>query len=154
MHPDDAALGGDHEDVVALSDLKHADHGAVAAAGLDVDDALAGATLEAIFVERRALAVAALGDRQDLRALLHDIGGDDLVALVHLDAAHAGRAAAHPAHLVLREADGHAELGGDHDLASAIRAARGDDGVAILEADGLDAARAGMGIGLELGLLD
>src|SRR5436309_1942344 len=121
--------------------------------GVEVDDALAGATLQAVLVERRALAVAALGDCEDLRALLHDVGRDDLVTLVHVDAAHAGGAAAHRSHLVLGEADGHAELGRDHHLAIAIGAASGDHRVTVLEADGLDAARPWMRVRLELGLL-
>src|SRR5205823_13951161 len=151
---DDLALGRDHENVVTASQLQHADHGAVATAGLDVDDALARAALQAVLVERRALAVAAQGDREDLRALLHDVGRDDLVTLVHVDAAHAGGAAAHRAHLVLGKPDGHAELGGDHHLARPIGAAGGDHLVAVLEADGLDAAGPRVRVGLQLGLLD
>src|SRR5262249_3963552 len=150
---DDLALGGDDEHVVTRPDLEHAHHGAVAAAGLDVDDALAGAALQPILVERRALAIAALGDRQDLRALLHDVAGNHRVVFLDLDATNAGGAAAHRSHLVLGEADGHTELGGDHDFARAVGATRGDDGVAVLEPDGLDTAGAGMRIGLELGLL-
>src|SRR5207245_9363203 len=118
VEADDLALGRDHEDVVALADLKHAHDGAVAAAGLDVDDALARAALQPVFVERRALAVAPLRDRPDLSALLHDVGGDALVALVHLGATHARGAATHRAYLVLGEADGHAELGGEIGRAS------------------------------------
>ena len=57
-----------------LADLEHADHRAVAAGGLDVDDPLAGAALQPVLLERRALAEAALGDGEDLRALLHDVG--------------------------------------------------------------------------------
>src|SRR5215470_19008230 len=63
---DDLALGGDDEHVIAGAHLQHADDHAVAAAGLDVDDALAGAALQPVFVEWRALAVPALRDRQDL----------------------------------------------------------------------------------------
>src|SRR5262245_17926004 len=150
---DDLALGGDDQHVVTRPDLEHAHHGAVATAGLDVDDALAGAALQPVFVERRALAVAAPGDRQDLRALLHDVPRDHRVILLDFDAADAGGATTHRSHLVLGEADGHAELGGDHDFARAVGAARGDDGVAVLESDGLDATSARMRIGLELGLL-
>src|SRR5438552_3889927 len=153
VHADDLAFRGDHEDVGAGPDLQHAHHRAVAAARLDVDDALARAALQPVLLERRPLTVAALGQGEDLGALLHDVGRDDLVALVHLDAAHAGGAAAHRTDLVLREADGHAQLGGDHDLAAAVGAARGDDGVAVLEADGLDAAGPRVRVRLELGLL-
>src|SRR5438094_667806 len=151
VHADDLAFRGDHEDVGAGPDLQHAHHRAVAAARLDVDDALARAALQPVLLERRPLTVAALGQGEDLGALLHDVGRDDLVALVHLDAAHAGGAAAHRTDLVLREADGHAQLGGDHDLAGAVGAARGDDGVAVLEADGLDAAGARARVRCELG---
>src|SRR5438874_2564362 len=153
VHADDLAFRGDHEEVGPGPDLQHAHHRAVAAAGLDVDDALARAALQPVFLERRPLTVTALGHGEDLGALLHDVARNDLVALVHLDAAHAGGAAAHRTDLVLREADGHAQLGGDHDLAGAVGAARGDDGVAILEADGLDAAGARVRVRLELGLL-
>src|SRR5205807_113435 len=127
VHADDLAFRGDHEEVGAAPDLQHAHHRAVAAARLDVDDALTPAALQPVLLERRPLAVAALGHGQDLGALLHDVGRDDLVALVHLDAAYTGGAAAHRPDLVLREADGHAQLGGDHDLAGAVGAARGDD---------------------------
>src|SRR5207302_9235296 len=90
-------LGRDHEDVVGLADLEHPDHGAVAPLRLDVDDALARAALEAILLERGALAVAALGDGEDADPLLHHLGGDDLIAVVHLDPADtAGRAAHGP----------------------------------------------------------
>src|SRR6267378_745042 len=153
VHADDLAFRGDHEEVGAGPDLQHAHHRAVAAARLDVDDALARAALQPVLLERRPLTVAALGHGEDLGALLHDVARDDLVALVHLDAAHAGGAAAHRTDLVLREADGHAQLGGDHDLTGAVGAARGDDGVAVLEADGLDAAGARVRVRLELGLL-
>src|SRR5207302_7931312 len=141
VHADDLAFRGDDEEVGAAPDLQHAHHRAVAAARLDVDDALTPAALQPVPLERRPLAVAALGHGQDLGALLHDVGRDDLVALVHLDAAYPGGAAAHRPDLVLREADGHAQRGGAHNLAGAGGAARGDDGVAVLLADGLDAAR-------------
>src|SRR5262249_24642179 len=153
VETDDLALGGDHQDIVTGADLQHTDHRAVAATGLDVDDALAGTALQSIFVERRTLAIAALGDRQDLRAFVHDVGGDDFVPVVDVDPADAGGAAAHRSDLVLREPDGHAELGRDHDLARTVGAARGDDGVTVLQPDGLDAAGPGMRVRLQLGLL-
>src|SRR4029453_15033550 len=150
---DHLALGGDDEEVVAAPDLDHADHRAVAAGGLDVDDPLAGPALQPVLLERRALAEAALGDGEDLRALLHDVGADHLIVVLHLDAAHAGGAAAHRPDLFLGEADGHAELGGDHHFTVAVGTARRHQLIAILQADGLDAARARVRVSFQLGLL-
>src|SRR5262245_15167558 len=154
VEADHLALGRDHQNVVAVVHLEHGDDVAVAAAGLDVDDPLAGPSLKAILVERRPLAEPPLGDGQDRDPFLHDVGGDDLVTLVELDALDAAGAPPGRADFLLGEADDHAELGGDHHLAPAVGATRGHDAVVVVEADGLDPARARMGIGLELGLLD
>src|SRR5262249_15284412 len=154
VEADHLALGRDDQDVVAVVHLQHGDHVAVTATRLDVDDPLAGPTLQAVLVERRPLAEPALGDGQDRHAFLHHVGGDDLVTLVELDALHAARAPAGRAHFLLREADDHPELGGDHHLAPAIGAPRGHDAVVVVQADGLDSTRPRMGIRVELGLLD
>src|SRR5207244_12473915 len=139
---DDLALRGHQQDVVTVPHLQHADHGAVAAGGLDVDDALAGPALQPVLLERRALAEATLGHREDLGAFLHDVRADDGVALLHVDAANAAGAAAHRTHLVLGEADGHARLRGDHHLALAVRAMHRHELVALVQPDGQDAAGA------------
>src|SRR4029453_17117482 len=86
VEPDHLALGRDDKDVVAVVHLQHGDDVAVAAAGLDVDDPLAGPPLQAVLVERRPLAESPLGDGQDRDPFLHDVGGDDLVTLIELDA--------------------------------------------------------------------
>src|SRR5262249_39191279 len=83
-------------------------------------DALASTSLEPVFLEGRALAEAALGDGEDADALLHHLRRDDLVALVHVDAAHAPRRAPHRAHFLLGEADDHARLRGEQDLTLAV----------------------------------
>src|SRR5215831_19150815 len=153
MEPDHLAFRRDDQDVVAVAHLEHRDDVAVATAGLDVDDPLAGAPLQPILLEGGALAVAALGDRENADALQHDVGGDDLVALVELDALHAAGPAAHRAHLFLREANAHPELGRDHHLALAVRAPGGHHPIVVVEADGLDAAGARVRVRLELGLL-
>src|SRR5437762_2316590 len=116
VHADDLAFRGDDEEVGTGPDLQHAHHRAVAAAGLDVDDALTRAALQPVFLERRPLTVAALGHGEDLGALLHDVARDDLVALVHLDAAHAG---GHRLALAEREQV-------DHGLALGLAPALGD----------------------------
>src|SRR5690349_15198129 len=56
VEADHLALRRDDQDVVGVAHLQHRDHVAVTATGLDVDDPLAGAPLQAILVERRALA--------------------------------------------------------------------------------------------------
>src|SRR5262245_13639886 len=63
-HANHLAGVGHQHDLIALGDLDDGDHAAVALAGLDGDDALAAAVLLAVVVERRALAVAALGHGQ------------------------------------------------------------------------------------------
>src|SRR6266566_2265345 len=131
----------DDQNVVPVAHLEHGDHVAVAAAGLDVDDPLTGSPLQPILFERRALAVPALGDGEDAHALLHDVGGDDLVPLVELDALHATGTPPHRAHFFFREADDHAELGRDHDLALAVGTPGGHHPIVVVQADRLDPAR-------------
>src|SRR5262245_13680516 len=104
MDADDLALGSDHEHVMLITHQQHTDHRAVPAACLDVDDAFPGASDEPVLVERRSLAVAASSNREDRHALLRDLGGDDLITVLQVDAAHAGGHAAYRAHLVLGEA--------------------------------------------------
>src|SRR5262249_17772687 len=69
--------GRHEEDVVAGTPRDEADHKAVPTAGLDVNDALATPPLEPVLVERRLLAIAPLGHREDRGAFLHHLGGDD-----------------------------------------------------------------------------
>src|SRR3989442_86714 len=151
--PDDLALRGDDENVIRLPHLEHPDDVAVAATGLDVDDALARAALQPVLLERGPLAVAALGHGQDQHALLHHVGGDHLVAILDLDPPDARRGPTHRTRLVLGEADDHAELRRDHDLALAVGPPDRDDLVAGLEPDPLDPAGARMRVCLEFGLL-
>src|SRR6266436_9359039 len=148
VEPDDLALRGDDENVVRLPHLEHPDDVAVAAPGLDVDDALARAALQPVLLERRPLPEPPFAHRKDGGTLDHDVGGDDLVAFLHIDAAHTGGAAAHRSHLVFREADRHAGLGRDHHLTLAVGAPDRDDLVPILEANGLDTTGARVGVGV------
>src|SRR5439155_26978347 len=93
VEADELALGRHDEDVIAIAHLEHGDDVAVATAGLDVDDPLARPALEPVLLERRPLAVPAVGPGQDRDALLHDIGADDLVAPFQPDAPYASGAA-------------------------------------------------------------
>ena len=61
------AVAGDDHHVGIFSDLESCDDGAITIGGFQVDDALAAARSDAIFGERRALAVALLGDGEHQR---------------------------------------------------------------------------------------
>ena len=78
---------------------------------LDRLDALGAARGLAVLVDRRALAVAALGDDEQLLLVARDVHREDRVVLAaDVHAAHAGGVAAHRARVVLVEADGEAGL--------------------------------------------
>src|SRR6185369_2034654 len=100
----DAALG-DHDQVVVVRHREHADDLAVAVRGLDVDDALAAARLQAVLLHLGALAEAVLAARQDRHARRQDDHVDDPVALLEVDAVDADRRAAHGAHVAVLEPD-------------------------------------------------
>ena len=94
---------------------------AVPLAGADRDDALAAAVLDAVVLERRALAVAVLADGEDRRAGRQDLHADDASSPAQATC-RARPSAARPigAHLVLVEADRlAARRGDDHLLAAA-----------------------------------
>src|SRR5437867_5179301 len=101
VEADHLPVRGDDENVVPVAHLEHGDDVAVTAAGLDVDDPLTGPALQPILFERRALAVAALGDGEDADSFLHDVGGDDLVTLIEFDALHTAGAPPHRPHFLL-----------------------------------------------------
>src|SRR5690606_21841666 len=103
--PDHASAVGDQHHLVVREDLRDADHGAGLLGDLHGDDAAAAATLQTVLVELAALALTALGHREDLRARRQDVDRDDLVVVRQRDAAHAGGVAAHGAHVALGEAD-------------------------------------------------
>src|SRR5580704_3827868 len=67
VHADHLALVCDDHHVGILADLHGRDDRAVAVGGLQIDDALAAARCDAIFRERRALAVALFGDGEHQR---------------------------------------------------------------------------------------
>ncbi|HEY5061881.1 MAG TPA: hypothetical protein VII52_10125, partial [Gemmatimonadaceae bacterium] len=89
------AIGDDHHFVLGL-DHRDADHRAVAIAAVDQDDALAGPALGAKFLDRRALAVAALANRE--HELAFGFGAreaDHFIARLELDRLDASGVAAH-----------------------------------------------------------
>ena len=84
--------------------------------GLHIDDALAAAGGEAVILERRALAEAVFGDREDQAFLFDDFDADQVVAFFELHAADAARRAAHGADVGFLEAAGHAFVRAEEDV--------------------------------------
>src|SRR4029079_10730322 len=103
---DHLALVGDQHQRLALARLEGGDDPAVALRRVDVGDALAAAVGAPVFIGRRSLAVAILGDSEDELLVLLQLGiavvGEsalDVLALAPRRAAHIGFA------LLLRGAD-------------------------------------------------
>src|SRR3989441_465824 len=125
VHPgaEDLALGRHDHDLVSVADLMERDRGPVLLGHLDADDAFAGPALESILAHERALAVAALRDREDGRG---GVGGDRLhadhvVPLIQGDAAHAVGGAAHRPDVLFLEADDDPVAGAEQNLTLAVR---------------------------------
>src|SRR6185369_4425408 len=99
LDPDQHPAVGDQHHLVPVLHLRQADDVAVPLGGLDVDDALAPATLDPILGLLGALAVAVRGDGEDGGARLDHVGAHHLVTRVEGDALHAVGLAAHRADL-------------------------------------------------------
>ena len=121
---------------------------------LDGEDALAAAVLQRVVGHRGALAVAALGDHEQVARAATDLHTQDLGTLGHRDTAHAARIAAGLAHLILAEHNGLAGGGGHDDPVALAHALHGKQAVALFEADGDDAVAAAAVVSLHDGLLD
>ncbi len=91
-------------------------------------------------VERGALAVAALGDDEQVAVRLDDVERLDHVAVVQADTPDACGGPAHRAHLLLREAQRAAARGHDHELLPAARCSGPAQLVARLQVHRDDAA--------------
>src|SRR6478736_3591204 len=117
------AIGDDHHLVLGL-DHGDADDRTVAIAGINQDDALAAAVLNAKLLDGRALAVAAFTHREhELAFCVGARKANDRVALVQLDGFDACGGAPSGAYLLFIEANADAVLGGNEELRGAV----GDD---------------------------
>src|SRR5581483_7580055 len=97
---DQDAAGGDQHHLVVVVHEHRADERAVALGGLDRDQALAAAAMSRVLADRRPLAEAVLGRREDgFRFVVRRQHAHDALVLAELHAAHAGRLAAHRAHV-------------------------------------------------------
>ena len=91
--------------------------------------------LRGILGDARALAVAVLGDHEQIGGVVGHVDRDDLVALAQLHADHAARRAAHRPRLVLVEADGLAPARGQQHVVLARGQAHADQLVALADVD-------------------
>src|SRR5581483_5332610 len=108
FHADDVAGGGEDQDLVLGADHEGGDHGSPGGGDLDPPHTLPAPALPVEPVELRPLAVAGLGDEEDLDVVAGDVAADHhVVAVLQLHAPHAGRGPAHRPDVVLREADRH-----------------------------------------------
>src|SRR5439155_16248670 len=144
--PHDLALGRDQDELlVELGDLLDGGNDAgLAALERDQADALPAAVLLSEVVDRDPLAVARLGQDEEIRARLHDAHRDDLVALPlqEPDPDDTARVAAHRPDLALAELREHPLGRGDDDVVLA----RGDvdpgELVVLIDRDRPDPGRA------------
>src|SRR5581483_5801942 len=97
---------GEHEDLVVGAHHEGGHHRTPGGGHLDAPHALAAAALPVELVELRPLAVAGLGDEEDLHVVAsHVTADDDVVGVLQLHAPHAGGGLAHWPYVVHREAD-------------------------------------------------
>src|SRR5262245_57170984 len=113
----------------------------------DCSLAIAGASATVLAVDRRDLAVGALGGDLGPGGLVGQADDrDDLLALLHLEQHHALGAAAGDADVVDRAADELAAVGDQHDLVAVAHREGGDDlAVALGHLDAGDAGAAAAG---------
>jgi len=154
FHPDDVARAGDEHDVLLALHLQDAGNIPDLRHGLQVDRSLAAPRLNAVFVNRRAFAVAVLRNRQHKGVLRGNLHADDVIALIEVDAADAAGRAAHVAHVVFPEADRHAQPRGQENILIAVGQLHIHQFVIVIDGNGDNAAGARIGISRQIGFFD
>src|SRR5215211_5966898 len=143
-----------------LADNQGAGEAALLLRQLDGQHALRAAALRRVLGDLRALAIAVLGDDQQLGLVAGDVHREDAVLLpadlaLDVHSLDAGGVAAHRAHLGLREAGGVAGLRHQQDVLVPLGEADPDELVAVADLDGDDAVGLDLRVvGDELRLLD
>jgi len=151
---DHLALVGDEHEFVGIANGEGTGDSAGFLGGFHRDDALSAAGLDAVFLEAGAFAEAVFSGDEKLGVLVHDGGGDDVVAFFRADAPDADRVAALVAHFFLVEADALAAVGDENNFVLAVRHLAIDEAVAFLDFDGDDAAFADVFEVVEIRLFD
>src|SRR5205807_580727 len=111
---DGNASRGDEEELVVEADHEGGDHVAATSGQLDPLDAHRSTALAREAFELGALAVAGVGDEQDVDLVAGHVAGHDLVARLHAHADDALGGAPGWTHLLLGEANGLA-VAADHE---------------------------------------
>ena len=127
---------------------------ALALGHLDGVDALTAAILLRVVRDRRALAVAALGDDEQIAVAVSDFHAQNAHAVLHTDTANAAGIAAGGAHLLLGEHDRLARGGGQDNLVALAHAAHVQQRVVVTQVDSDQAVAAAAVIRAHHGLLD
>src|SRR3954454_23436921 len=154
-HADDGAARRDEHHLVAVADDACPGERPLRFGELNRLHAHAAAALARIIGNARALAVAVLGDDEEVGIVLRDVDRDHLVVAAHLHPLHARSVAPHRADFLLVEADRLTELRDHQDVVVTGRVPHADELVALAHLDRDDAVRLERRVvGLELRLLD
>src|ERR1019366_5754951 len=150
---DDLAELADHHDLRLLVHQHDGNNLAVTRGRLNVDDALAAARLQTVFIDVRALAVTLLRNREDearfllvaVLGLPARLGGDrhanDVVAFAQVHASNAMGLATHWPYVLFIEANRLAIVRRQENDLAAVGTTGGDQFVLLLDGDGVDANR-------------
>src|SRR4029079_15822948 len=113
-HPDRDAMLGDEHQLVVGEHFLYGDGVTGFLRAMHGDDALPAALLNAVLIDRRALAHALLRHHEEVGLALDHDHADHLVVRPELDPLHAGRVATHLARILFVEANRQAVPPGQH----------------------------------------
>src|SRR5436305_3209761 len=153
-HADGDARRRDQEQLVVETDHERGDDVAASSGELDALDAHRAPALTRETLELGALAVAGVGDDEDVDVVTRQVARHDLVALTKAHADDAGGRAAHRSHRLLGEADGLPHAADHEDVVFAAGLDDLDELVLVLEVDGDDAVAPGLVVLVHQRLLD
>src|SRR5690554_1936899 len=148
---DDLPAIGDHDQLVLGLHKREADKLAISLGAIHGDDALAGAALDAMLGDGRALSIAVFADGKHLLFLGigDDPDADEAIAFAKVDSLYSSSAPPHRAEIVEREANAHSLCRSEHDLVVIPNDACIEELIAIIEPDRHDARLSDVGISIE-----
>ena len=151
----DHAADADEHQLLVLAHDERAREAALFLGQADRLDAFGAAVGLAVLADLGALAVAVLGDDEQVHVVAGDVHRDHPAVLADVHAAHAGGVAPHRAHVGLGEAHGQAGARDHDDLVVGVDRAHGEQLVVVADVDRDDAVGFDRRVvGEQLGLLD